>query len=360
MVEEMYVEEQKDPGDDQRVPTERSLVIRDQAEIENKVTYEQYDGDLGNSGLLHEVSANGQAPRIQNAMRDRSEQIENGPDSVVTEVGGTSVDSVHSHPVIATEQDMDIDEAGNYNQEGRESKKSRSNPVPDAFIPNSSLMHPVMNGDGGKSAQENLNFEGDGVVQVKDDVTDFGTQSLEALNQNHQEQNSFTVPQQGIATIDHIQPNVGGAGAFGAYDSQNIGHRSYGNHGPEIRGYASRVASATTVSTGTVSLTLGLRHCEVNQINRSSLLSPNIVNLPEPYNMDTSDQMNHLNTGVDLYERRIINDIVSHNGQLTSTPMSNGHYPQPGAQDNSNNSTNSNNSNGQELSPPHHEFNAAN
>jgi hypothetical protein len=345
MVEEMYVEEQKE--NEERQAAER--LARDQAEIENG-TYEQYEGDRGNSGLLHEVSGNVQASRIPSSMKNNEDRdyIDNGP-SVVTEDGGTSTE-VHPHPdypVIPIVQRLDVDVAGNYNQDGREAKKSRSNSASDVSKPNSSLMHSGMNVEGGKPTQEALNFQGED-VKGKDD-TDFGTQN-EALNQNNHDHNGYThVSQQGTATVDHTLPNVG-AGAFGAFDGHNIGHRSYGNHEPDLRGYATRAASAT-ISTGTVSLTLGLRHCEVNQ-HRSSMVSPN-GNLSKPYNMDANDQMNQLNR-VELYEGRI--GDVCHNDQSTSTAMSNGHYLQP-AQDNSNNS---NNSNSQKLSPHHREFNAAN
>ncbi|KAG0610090.1 hypothetical protein M758_7G038200 [Ceratodon purpureus] len=349
MVEEMYVEEQKE--NDERQAAERAA--RDQAGIENG-TFEQFEGDRGNSGLLHEVSANAQVSRPIPSAKTRNEDkehVDNGP-SVVTEVGGTSAE-VHPHPVIPAGRSLDADVAGNHNQDGRETKKARPNSASEGFKPViASPMPPGMNVEGGKLAEEALNVHGeDG--RVKED-TDFETHS-QVLDQNlNQDQNGFThVSQQGTATVDNIQPIIGG-GAFGAFDGHNLGHRSYASHESELRCYATRAASVT--STGTVSLTLGLRHCDVNQ-NRSSLVSPN-CDFADPYgNIDRNDQINQLNRPVDLYEGRT--GDVSYNGHTTSTAMSNGHYLAPVLQDNSTNSKNSNNSNnshGQQLSSPHREF----
>lgn len=349
MVEEMYVEEQKE--NEELLAAE--IVASDEAEIENN-TYEQYEGDRGNSGLLHEVSAKAQASRIQKGKVKRNEDrenIENGP-GVVMEVGGTSAEG-QLRPLIPVSQRLDIDVTGNYNEDGREAKKARSNSTYVGFKPNTSLTHPGMNVEDGKSAEESLNFEGE-ELQVKDS-TDFETQN-QASNQNNQDLSGYMahMSQPDTATVDiHIQPNVG-AGAFKAFsDSHNIGHRSYENHETELRVYASR--GPATTSAGTVSLTLGLRNSEVNQ-HRSSIVSPT-VDVSKPYNIDTNDQMNQLNR-LEIYEGRI-GDIVGHNGHSTSTAMSNGHYLQS-TEDNSNINTNSNNSNDQQLSPPPREFNAAN
>uniref|UniRef100_A0A7I4ELP8 Homeobox domain-containing protein n=1 Tax=Physcomitrium patens TaxID=3218 RepID=A0A7I4ELP8_PHYPA len=336
MVEEMYVEEQKEyPGDHTAALAQSERMARDQVDIESH-TYEQYKGGRGHTGLLQEISAGAQSSRLPNGLK-RNEDREHDTGASVSEAGGISSDTnaeLYSQ-LIPRSHHLDIGAAGNYNQEGREAKKPRTSGS-DAFNMTSSttLMHPGMDVEASESCARTQNFSSGGELdlQRKSDV-DFGTQ-CQVLNQINQDENGYTISQQGTTIVDQIEPSVA-SGTFAAYNS-NIGHR-YGNED-----YSSRtISAALTTSTG-VSLTLGLCHCDTNQL-RSSLVSPILVK--STYNMDVNDQMNQLN-GVEHFESRT--KSVSNNCQSSAT-MSNGHYNQISAvQDDSDNST-------QQLSP-HHEF----
>ncbi|KAG0566111.1 hypothetical protein KC19_7G039300 [Ceratodon purpureus] len=150
MVEEMHVEEQKES--DERQAAERAA--RNQAGVENG-TFEQFEGDRGNSGLLHEVSANAQVSRPIPSAKTRNEDkehVDNGP-IVVTEVGGTSAE-VHPHPVIPAGRSLDADVAGNHNQDGPETKKARPNSASEGFKPViASPMPPGMNVEGAEPGE---------------------------------------------------------------------------------------------------------------------------------------------------------------------------------------------------------------
>ncbi|KAG0566118.1 hypothetical protein KC19_7G039900 [Ceratodon purpureus] len=250
MVEEMHVEEQKES--DERQAAERAA--RDQAGVENG-TFEQFEGDRGNSGLLHEVSANAQVSRPIPSAKTRNEDkehVDNGP-IVVTEVGGTSAE-VHPHPVIPAGRSLDADVAGNHNQDGPETKKARPNSASEGFKPViASPMPPGMNVEGAEPGEfEALIILGDD-GRVKED-TDFETHS-QVLDQNpNEDQNGFThVSQQGAATVDNFPPIIGGNGAFVAFDGHNIGGpRATGSRDSEPRSRPTAGAVLGATSTGIV------------------------------------------------------------------------------------------------------------
>ncbi|KAG0610080.1 hypothetical protein M758_7G037800 [Ceratodon purpureus] len=250
MVEEMHVEEQKES--DERQAAERAA--RDQAGVENG-TFEQFEGDRGNSGLLHEVSANAQVSRPIPSAKTRNEDkehVDNGP-IVVTEVGGTSAE-VHPHPVIPAGRSLDADVAGNHNQDGPETKKARPNSASEGFKPViASPMPPGMNVEGAEPGEfEALIILGDD-GRVKED-TGFETHS-QVLDQNpNEDQNGFThVSQQGAATVNNFPPIIGGNGAFVAFDGHNIGGpRATGSRDSEPRSRPTAGAVLGATSTGIV------------------------------------------------------------------------------------------------------------
>ncbi|XP_024396319.1 uncharacterized protein [Physcomitrium patens] len=150
MVEEMYVEEQKEYSEDHSTALAQSeRMARDQVEIENN-TYEQYEGGRGHSGLLHEISAGAQSSRLPNGVK-RNDDREHDAGASVSEAGAMSSDTnteFHSQP-LPRGHHLDVGVAGSYNPEGREVKKPKLNSVSDAFNSNSStaLIHPGMNVD---------------------------------------------------------------------------------------------------------------------------------------------------------------------------------------------------------------------
>lgn len=131
MVEEMYLEEQREA--EEAAMSERRA--REQICMDNNSFEAQYEGCRDHSGLLNDVTRNGQLSACMPKEFSATDQ-DREPDSQGGQgpAGMCPENTVEMHPrLLVVEHHLNGGMAANYNKEGREPKKPRN----DTYDPNS-------------------------------------------------------------------------------------------------------------------------------------------------------------------------------------------------------------------------------
>lgn len=285
MVEEMYVEEQREAAE---LALQADRIAREQANMHNS-PYEQYERNRGrsNSSLQDELHANGQPSSMPSDFRSADEgrdlADQAGPSVNVTEV---------QSQLLYRQQDTISVEVHNFNYEGREAKRSKTalETVSDAFNNNTTsmlIMHPEA-GDNSARPPNSASPEG---------ATDLEARKLKGKS----------------VTAEHEQEANGNSGAFVSYnDSSNV-HNVHRYDTVQSHGAGYMTSRAAPTASSGVSLTLGLRHCDAN-MRASSTVS--VAPILEKYsNMDLANigRMDPLDREEYLHEGRFRD--VNENGQ---------------------------------------------
>lgn len=122
MVEEMYLEEQREA--EEAAMSERRA--REQICMDNNSFKAQYEGCRDHSGLLNDVTRNGQSSACMPKEFSATDQ-DRVPDSQGGPAGMCPENTVEMHPgLLVVEHHLNGRMAANYNNEGREPKKPRN------------------------------------------------------------------------------------------------------------------------------------------------------------------------------------------------------------------------------------------